>query len=66
MSVNFLSTVNAILNTISAVLLIVGYIQIKKQQSDIHKKYMLSALAVSALFLISYLISKLNFRIYKS
>ena len=56
MNISSLSTINAILNTISSVLLIIGYTQIKKQQSDIHKKYMLSALAVSALFLISYLI----------
>lgn len=56
MNISSLSTINAILNTICAVLLIIGYIQIKKQRFDVHKKYMLSALAVSALFLISYLI----------
>jgi uncharacterized membrane protein YozB (DUF420 family) len=56
MDINLLSTVNAVLNTISAILLITGYIQIKKQQPSIHKKFMLFALLVSALFLISYLI----------
>ena len=56
MSVNSLSTVNAVLNTISTVLLIVGYIQIKKQQAAVHKKFMLSALLLSALFLISYMV----------
>ncbi|MBN1407393.1 MAG: DUF420 domain-containing protein [Calditrichaceae bacterium] len=56
MEINILSTVNAVLNTISAILLITGYIQIKKQQPAVHKKFMLSAIAVSALFLISYLI----------
>ncbi|MEJ2544451.1 MAG: DUF420 domain-containing protein [Calditrichaceae bacterium] len=56
MDINSLSTVNAIFNTVSTVLLINGYIQIKKQQPNVHKKFMLSALAVSALFLISYLV----------
>jgi len=54
--ITILSTVNAVLNTISAILLISGYVRIKKQQPAVHKKFMLSALAVSALFMISYLI----------
>jgi len=56
MKINDLSTINAVLNTISTVLLIIGYIQIKNQRRDTHKKLMLSALGVSALFLISYLV----------
>ena len=54
--ISALSSVNAILNTISTILLISGYVRIKKQQPAVHKKFMLSALTVSALFLISYLI----------
>jgi putative membrane protein len=54
--IDILSTVNAVLNTISAVLLITGYIQIRKQQPAVHKKFMFSALIVSALFLISYVV----------
>ena len=60
MDINALSTVNAILNMMSAILLISGYFQIKKQQPAVHKKFMLSALFVSALFLISYLIYHYN------
>lgn len=56
MQISSLATVNAILNSISAILLIAGYTQIKKHQPSVHKKFMLSALVVSALFLISYLI----------
>lgn len=56
MNISDLSTVNAILNAISTILLITGYIQIKKQHRENHKKIMLGALAVSALFLTSYLI----------
>lgn len=56
MTVNDLSTVNAVLNIISFTLLIFGYSQIKKGNREAHKKVMLSALTTSALFLISYLI----------
>jgi len=56
MNISDLSSVNAILNSISTVLLIIGYIQIKKQHRENHKKIMLGALGVSALFLTSYLI----------
>ena len=56
MTVNDLSTVNAILNLISFSLLLIGYKQIKNSNRETHKKVMLSALAISALFLISYLI----------
>ncbi len=55
MSINDLSTVNAVLNSISFVLLITGYRFIKRGNWQSHKKTMLSALAASALFLISYL-----------
>jgi putative membrane protein len=56
LDIGILSSVNALLNTFSAVLLISGYIKIRKHQREIHKRFMLSALAVSALFLISYLV----------
>jgi len=49
-----LPTLNAVLNAISAVLLLIGFVQIKKKNKEVHKKFMLSALVVSVLFLISY------------
>ena len=55
-----LPTVNATLNTISATLLTVGYILIRKRKIDAHKKCMLAAFAVSVLFLISYCIYHAN------
>ncbi len=55
MKINDLATVNAVLNTISFILLVSGFIMIKKGRQDKHKKFMLSAFIVSALFLISYL-----------
>lgn len=60
MTLQDLPTLNATLNFISAVLLFCGYIQIKKGKWETHKKFMLSALASSALFLISYLIYHAN------
>ena len=51
-----LPTVNAILNGTAGILLLLGYIQIRKGNRDTHKKFMLTALAVSLLFLTSYVI----------
>jgi putative membrane protein len=56
MNLSSLPTVNAILNGLSAFLLLLGYIQIKNRRPNIHKKFMIAALLSSALFLSSYLI----------
>jgi putative membrane protein len=54
--IQLLPTLNALLNATSAVLLAMGYIEIKKRhRPDRHKRLMLTALLVSALFLTSYL-----------
>ena len=60
MSLSDLPTLNAILNSISAIFLIFGYRYIKKGDQKYHKKMMISALVVSALFLISYTIYHYN------
>lgn len=49
-------TLNAILNAISACLLLYGFLTIKHGKCETHKKIMLAALITSAAFLISYLI----------
>lgn len=54
MSITDLPTLNALLNTITTVLLIAGRIKIKAGDKESHRRLMLSALATSALFLISY------------
>ena len=51
-----LPTVNAILNGTAGILLLLGYIQIRKGNRDTHKKFMITALGVSLLFLTSYVI----------
>jgi uncharacterized membrane protein YozB (DUF420 family) len=52
---NDLPAVNATLNTVSAVLLVIGYKAIRARQVTFHKVCMLSALGVSSAFLASYL-----------
>ena len=56
MSASDLPTVNAVLNGISLILLVFGYIKIKQNNREAHMRFMLAALVSSALFLTSYLI----------
>lgn len=56
MTVQDLPSLNALLNTIAGVLLLSGYVAIKKGHKELHKKIMVSALVISAAFLTSYLI----------
>jgi putative membrane protein len=61
MSVNDLASVNALLNGCATILLVVGWVQIKRRRDQqAHKRAMVSAVIVSALFLISYLIYHYN------
>lgn len=56
MEVRDLPALNAALNATSAGLLLWGYAQIRRGRREAHRKIMLSAFAVSVLFLISYLV----------
>jgi uncharacterized membrane protein YozB (DUF420 family) len=51
-----LPTLNALLNLTSAVLLSVGYVQIRRQRVSAHHRLMLAACVSSAFFLASYLV----------
>lgn len=51
-----LPTVNATLNAISAVLLAIGWVLIRRRKIAAHRAVMLSAFACSTLFLVSYLV----------
>jgi len=55
MSYTSLPPLNAILNATATVLLLAGFVFIRRRQVAAHRACMLSALAVSALFLVSYL-----------
>ena len=50
-----LAALNAALNFTAGVLLVTGYVAIKRGDAERHKKLMISALVVSVLFLVSYL-----------
>ena len=56
MNVHNLPAVNASLNAIAAVLLLRGYSLIRQGRRDEHRKVMVSAFAVSILFLICYVV----------
>ena len=51
-----LPTVNALLNGTAAILLVIGYILIRRRKIDLHRKVMITAFGVSVVFLISYLV----------
>ncbi len=52
----FQPTLNAVLNAIAATLLVLGWLQIRKGNEVGHRRFMVGALTVTSLFLISYLI----------
>jgi len=56
MMLDFLPTLNALLNSTSAVLLLIGRSHIKKNNRAEHKKIMIAAFCVSLAFLVSYII----------
>ncbi|MGY8963451.1 MAG: DUF420 domain-containing protein, partial [Rhodospirillales bacterium] len=47
--------VNAVLNSMSVVLLLIGFILIKLGRKEAHRKFMVAAIVVSGIFLVSYL-----------
>lgn len=55
MTVQDLPAVNAALNSLTTVLLLTGFVMIKRGNMALHRASMLSALAVATLFLASYI-----------
>ncbi len=55
MSISDLPALNAALNATAAILLVLGYVAIKRGRISVHRACMISAFAVSTMFLISYL-----------
>lgn len=55
-SVSDLPAVNATLNGLSALLLVAGFVTVRRHRIRRHRALMLSALGMSALFLISYVV----------
>jgi uncharacterized membrane protein YozB (DUF420 family) len=59
-SLTDLPAVNATLNAISGVLLVIGYVLIRQRRIEQHRKVMIAAFATSTLFLICYVIYHAN------
>jgi len=55
LAVHPLATINALLNATATVLLLTGYVLVRKRRLVGHKRVMLSAFGVSVVFLTSYL-----------
>jgi len=51
-----LPAVNATLNALSAILLVVGYVLIRLRRIDQHRRTMIAAFVTSSLFLVSYVV----------
>ncbi len=51
---------NAILNALSAVLLVLGFSAIRRREIETHRRFMLMAFGASVLFLISYVVYHLR------
>jgi putative membrane protein len=62
MQVHDIPALNATLNGIATLLLTAGFIYIKSGNRDAHRKVMMSAVAVSAIFLIGYVTHKVLVR----
>lgn len=60
MQIADLPAVNAALNSLAAMLLITGYVMIRRGNRELHKRCMLAALTTSALFLVSYVVYHAN------
>jgi uncharacterized membrane protein YozB (DUF420 family) len=54
--ISLLPSINATLNGLSAVLLVWGYLLIRRKQIDRHRRVMKTAFATSCLFLVCYLV----------
>jgi uncharacterized membrane protein YozB (DUF420 family) len=56
MSVHDLPAVNASLNALSGVLLLVAYVHIRARRIEQHRRFMIAAFTTSSLFLVCYLV----------
>ncbi|HVL68842.1 MAG TPA: DUF420 domain-containing protein [Vicinamibacterales bacterium] len=60
MTVYDLPAVNASLNAIAAILLLIGYVLVKQRKLEQHRNVMIAAFTVSTLFLVGYVIYHWN------
>jgi putative membrane protein len=62
MTIHDIPTLNAALNAVATVLITLGFVLIKRGRRDAHRKVMLTAGAVSAVFLVGYVSHKVLVR----
>lgn len=62
MTIQDIPALNAVLNGLATVLMTVGFIAIKSGNRDLHRRMMLSAGVVSAIFLVGYVTHKILVR----
>lgn len=55
-SIHDLPAVNASLNALSGILLLIGYVLIRNRRIELHRKVMIAAFAMSFLFLVCYVV----------
>jgi len=55
-SVHDLPAVNATLNGVAGVLLLIGFLLIRSRKIGLHRRFMIAAFIASALFLVSYIV----------
>ncbi|HYG37441.1 MAG TPA: DUF420 domain-containing protein [Cytophagales bacterium] len=60
LNVSFLPHFNGVLNSATAICLVLGYYFIKTQKRNLHKTMMLTAFVLSTMFLVSYVIYHAN------
>jgi putative membrane protein len=60
MQIHDLPALNAALNGLASIFLITAYVLIRNGRRELHKRFMLAALATSALFLASYVLYHAN------
>ena len=58
--ISALPTVNASLNALAGVLLVIGFVLIKQRRIEAHRRVMIAAFVVSGLFLVSYVVYHAN------
>ena len=56
MTIHTLPAINASLNALSGVLLVIGYALMRARRIDLHRRVMISAFVTSSLFLVCYVI----------
>lgn len=56
LDLSFVPAVNAVFNSLAALLLVLGFVAIRRKNMELHKRLMVGAFASSSLFLVGYIL----------